>query len=114
MHKIATGPGTGGAVSPPGAVPSLAEAAGGEATLSNAQASLPVSFFTEAHFGSLAELLRPCPGQSLPWIQVARHALDPFRAMCSVDAAAAVLPGLRAQSESKLPCIQVVTRVRLA
>jgi hypothetical protein len=67
------------AVSPPGAVPSLAEAAGGEATRSNAQASLPVSFFTEAaHFGRLAEVLRPCPGQSLPWIHGALHSLDPF------------------------------------
>ena len=54
------------AVSPPGAVPSLAEAAGGEATRSTPQASLPVSFIIEAHFGSMAELLRPCPGQSLP------------------------------------------------
>ena len=44
----------------------LAEAAGGEATRSTAQASRPVSFIIQAHFGSMAELLRPCPGQSLP------------------------------------------------
>ena len=82
------------AVSPPGAVPSLAEAAGGEATLSNAQASLPVSFkklFIEAHFGSLAELLRPCPGQLTapldPWGPALARS---FRALCSVDGVAAV------------------------
>ena len=52
--------------SPPSAVPRPRRGRRWEATRSTAQASRPVSFIIQAHFGSMAELLRPCPGQSLP------------------------------------------------
>ena len=65
------------------------------------EASLPVSFkkfLTGAHFGSLAELLRPCPGQSesLSWIPGVLHSLDPFELCaqwmpCASGAAAVAL-----------------------